>query len=218
VALDGLFVVQILLVFDREAGPWTHTEGEQPVSLRAHPMFKKFTSSDCSQSTQVKSSAQRAIKSKIVEHHPSLENLIDDILPKKPPLTQFKAGQHLTVYCRGNEPLFFEHRDGPVLPTLRFVHQHPHLWTTYTVDKGAIPYILGGANIMCGGLTSAGARMDVDLEEGSGIVIMAEGKEHALAVGMLKMSTEGIRSVNKGMAIQVDHFLGDGLFSTEEIE
>ena len=33
------------------------------------------------------------------------------------------------------------------------------------VDKGAIRFILSGANIMCPGLTSAGARMDIDLPE-----------------------------------------------------
>ena len=31
------------------------------------------------------------------------------------------------------------------------------------VDKGAIRFVLSGANIMCPGLTSPGAKMDVDL-------------------------------------------------------
>jgi len=181
-------------------------------------MFKKFAASDCSQSSQVKSSAQRGIKAKITEHHPALEDIIDEVLPKKPPLYQFRAGQHLTVFCRGSEPLFFEHRDGPVLPTLRFVHQYPDLWTKYTVDKGAIPFILGGADIMCRGLTSAGAIMPVDLEAGSGIIIMAEGKEHALAVGVLKKSTKEIRATNSGVGVECCHFLGDGLFQTNSID
>lgn len=43
---------------------------------------------------------------------------------------------------------------------------------------------------MCPGLTSKGARMDVDLPTESVVAIMAEGKEHALAIGLLKMSTE----------------------------
>jgi PUA domain protein len=34
------------------------------------------------------------------------------------------------------------------------------------VDRGAIKFILGGANIMCPGLTSAGGKMDSPLEEG----------------------------------------------------
>ena len=38
------------------------------------------------------------------------------------------------------------------------------------VDKGAIKFILSGANIMCPGLTSPGARMDVSLPEDTIVV------------------------------------------------
>lgn len=61
----------------------------------------------------------------------------------------------------------------------------PHM----QVDKGAIRFVLSGANIMCPGLTSPGAKMS-KLESGKVAAIMAEGKENALAVGKLVMSTE----------------------------
>lgn len=55
-------------------------------------------------------------------------------------------------------PIFFQHRDGPILPTLKFVHRFPGVeFTRVTVDKGAIPFLLGGANVMCPGLTNEGA-------------------------------------------------------------
>ena len=65
------------------------------------------------------------------------------------------------LYCRHvdgvDEPIFFQHRDGPILPTLKFVHKYPEVkFTSVTVDKGAIPFVLGGANIMCPGLTNVG--------------------------------------------------------------
>lgn len=89
-------------------------------------MFKKFESNhDVSTSTQVKSSVQRGIKSQISRAHPALtEDILDDLLPKKPPLVQYKIGPHLMLYCRrgaggGDEPVFFQHRDGPILPTLK---------------------------------------------------------------------------------------------------
>ena len=41
----------------------------------------------------------------------------------------------------------------------------PFMLPRLQVDKGAIRFILSGANIMCPGLTSAGARMNVDLPE-----------------------------------------------------
>mmetsp|Transcript_6707 Transcript_6707/g.8324 ORF Transcript_6707/g.8324 Transcript_6707/m.8324 type:complete len:205 (+) Transcript_6707:96-710(+) len=203
-------------------------------------MFKRFDpSSDCSTSTQVKASVQRNIKSQILSSHPNLsQSLIDNLVPKKPPLIQYKAGQHLLLYCRdsdshnddssggggggggsgSNVPLFFQSRDGPLLPSLKLVHAYPDLgFTQVTVDKGAIPFVLGGANIMCPGLTNPGAVMEDGLEKGRGVVIMAEGKEFALAVGVMKMSSEDIRRKNKGIGVEVAHYLGDGLYQTNEI-
>lgn len=39
----------------------------------------------------------------------------------------------------------------------------PELLAKVQVDKGAIRFILSGANVMCPGLTSPGARMDTPL-------------------------------------------------------
>jgi PUA domain protein len=57
------------------------------------------------------------------------------------------------------------------------------------VDRGAITFVLSGANIMCPGLTSKGAIMTPDLPADSVVTVIAEGKQHALSVGVLKMST-----------------------------
>ena len=178
-------------------------------------MFKKFDpTSDVSTSTQVKASVQRALKSQMLENHPALtEEILDALLPKKSPLVQYKVGPHLMLYCRRiehedksptDEPILFQHRDGPIMPTLRLVHQYyPTLaFTQVTVDKGAIPFLLGGANVMCPGLTNPGGEMPPDgvkqdengfdepgLKKGGGVVIFAEGKEHALAIGVMTMSS-----------------------------
>lgn len=57
------------------------------------------------------------------------------------------------------------------------------------VDKGAIRFVLSGANIMCPGLTSPGAKMST-VEKGTVVAIMAEGKQHAIAIGFTTLSTE----------------------------
>lgn len=41
------------------------------------------------------------------------------------------------------------------------------------VDRGAIPYVLGGANIMCPGLTSPGARCDIDVDADTPVVSLS---------------------------------------------
>ena len=55
------------------------------------------------------------------------------------------------------------------------------------------------------------------LVKGDGVVIYAEGKVLPLAVGFMTMSSKDIRRKNKGNGIEVSHFLGDGLWGTDEI-
>jgi PUA domain protein len=44
------------------------------------------------------------------------------------------------------------------------------------------------------------------------VAIYAEGKTNALAVGITKMSTADIKSVNKGIGVDTVHHLNDGLW------
>ena len=57
------------------------------------------------------------------------------------------------------------------------------------VDKGAIKFVLNGSHIMCPGLTSPGARM-TNVGSNQVVAVMAEGKQHAIAIGLTKMSSE----------------------------
>ena len=52
------------------------------------------------------------------------------------------------------------------------------------------------------------------VEEGTAVAIYGEGKEHAMAVGLTKMSTAEIRQVNKGIGVENVHYLNDGLWKT----
>lgn len=70
---------------------------------------------------------------------------------------------------------------------------------------------------MCPGMTSAGGKLpEENLPEGTVVAIGAEGKENACMVGILKMSTDDIKKINKGNGVENCHFLGDGLWKMEE--
>ena len=86
------------------------------------------------------------------------------------------------------------------------------------VDAGAIRFVMSGANIMCPGLTNPGGDIPEDLPVDTPVQIMAEGKELPLAVGVTKMSTDDIKAVNKGIGVEVLHFLDDGLWRSEPLE
>lgn len=102
----------------------------------------------------------------------------------------FCSHDHIEILVNGNgDHLFFRQRDGPWMPSLRLLHKYPFFLPMEQVDKGAIRFVLSGANIMCPGLTSPGACM-TPAEKGTIVAIMAEGKQHALAIGTTCLSTD----------------------------
>ncbi|KAI7821793.1 PUA-like domain-containing protein [Kickxella alabastrina] len=179
-------------------------------------MFKKFNLQETmSGQNPVKSSVVRGIRSKLVEQFPGLEPHIDEILPKKVNLIQIKCKDHFTLYAIDNEIMFFQHFSDPITPTLRLLHQYPDILPHVRADRGAIKFVLSGANIMCPGLTSAGAWLpEENIPEDTVVAVMAEGKEHALAVGVMKMSTDDIKSINKNTGVDLIQHLSDPLWKT----
>ena len=76
-------------------------------------MFKKFDPAEAvSSRSQVKSSVVRGIRAALVEQYPLIEDVIDDILPKKD-ISMAKCQNHVNILCAAQEPLFFQQRDGP---------------------------------------------------------------------------------------------------------
>ncbi len=114
-------------------------------------------------------------------------------------------------------PLFFSTRDGGWFPTLRLLHQYPEMMPRLRADRGAIKFVLSGANIMAPGLTSPGATLHDEVDAGTPVAIFAEGKETAMAVGYTQMSTTEMREVNKGIAVDNLHYLNDGLWRTPRL-
>ncbi|MCJ1459627.1 translation machinery-associated protein 20 [Mycoblastus sanguinarius] len=192
-------------------------------------MFKKDISAGAK--SKVKSSVQRAIRTKIVETYPLLAPHIDELIPKKSQLDLLKlygrlypkslcktnnaSPDRVSLYALDNNPLFWQHMDDPIVPHLRVVHAFPQCFSRIGIDRGAIRFVLSGATLMAPGLTSAGGRLpevDVQLKEGEIAVIEAEGKEEACLVGQLRMGTEEIKEKKKGVVVDSGHYLGDGLW------
>jgi len=182
-------------------------------------MFKKFEGKEnVSGVQQLKSSVQKGIRNNILELYPDVEPYIDLILPKKENFRIVKCHDHIEILVPSTgEPLFFKQREGCWFPTLRLLHKYPFMLVHEQVDKGAIKFVLSGANIMCPGLTSAGAKMS-DAPKNTIVAVMAEGKKHALAVGITVLSTEDIAKVNKGIGIETVHYLNDGLWTLKPVK
>lgn len=115
------------------------------------------------------------------------------------------------------EPRFFADRDGPWFPTLRLLHQYPQIMKRVRADRGAIKFVLSGANVMCPGLTSPGATLHDELAAGEPVAVYAEGVEEAMAVGVMALSTTDVRGVNKGVGVELAHYLNDGLWKAKSL-
>lgn len=180
-------------------------------------MFKRFSAEEnISSVSQVKNSAQRGIVASIIESYPNIEPHIENILPKKSFMIG-KAQNNIQLVVVNNEILFFSVRDGPFIPTLKLLHQYPSVMPKMQVDRGAVKYVLNGADIMCPGFTSPGGALPVPIEAEKPVAIYAEGKQHAMGVGLTKMSTEQIRTLNKGIAVESYHFLMDELWQMRSL-
>ena len=96
----------------------------------------------------------------------------------------------------------------------------PYILPKVRIDRGAIRFLLAGAHMMCPGLTSAGGYLpppDAALPAGTPVMINAEGKEHAVGVGITKLGTEEMRQQNKGVGVEVLTYLGDDLWTQKTL-
>ncbi|KAJ7489872.1 hypothetical protein B0H11DRAFT_2010767 [Mycena galericulata] len=184
-------------------------------------MFKKFQSStDIAGHTPVKSSIQRSIRASVLTQWKIEPETLEAIWPKKEGLVHVKCREHISIYTVQGEPLIFQHFDGPFYPTLRLLHKYPYILPMVKVDRGAIRFLLAGAHMMCPGLTSAGGYLppaDAALPAGTPVAIHAEGKEHAVGVGITKLGTEEMRTINKGVGVETATYLGDDLWALQTL-
>ncbi|TEB36227.1 hypothetical protein FA13DRAFT_1727797 [Coprinellus micaceus] len=184
-------------------------------------MFKKFsTATDISGSTPVKSSVQRQLRATILSQWKIEPETLESIWPKKEGLVHVKCREHISIYTVNSRPIFFQHFDSPLVPTLRILHQYPYILPKVQIDRGAIRFLLAGAHMMCPGLTSKGGWLppaEEDLPGGTLVAIFAEGKEHAAGIGITKLSTEDMKKINKNVGVETVAYLGDDLWSVKSL-
>ncbi|BEI84711.1 hypothetical protein CcaverHIS002_0501120 [Cutaneotrichosporon cavernicola] len=143
--------------------------------------------------------------------------VIDELWPKGEPLGVTKCHERITIYTVHSVPIFFNHFDGPFIPTLRVLHRYPALLPHVQIDRGAIKFLLAGANMMAPGLLSKGGILPEGLAKDAIVAIHAEGKEHACGIGRMSASSDEIRKSGKGVAVEVVCWVGDDFWKIKEI-
>lgn len=94
--------------------------------------------------------------------------------------------------------------DGIWFPSLKLILQKPDLLPSVTVDKGAIKFVVNGADIMRPGIT----KVD-DFKKEDFVVIVDETLSKPIAVGKAIFSSDELMEQKSGKVLLNIHFVGD---------
>lgn len=96
-----------------------------------------------------------------------------------------------------------------VIPTLFLLNDIQPDLMYVTVDDGAVPHIINGANVFAQGIT----QMDPEIKENSMVFIRNNRKQY-VGVGISRKSAGEIMEEKKGEAIILIHYPGDKIMKT----
>jgi PUA-domain protein len=109
------------------------------------------------------------------------------------------------------KPLVFK-RDGqlvPVLTNAASIEKLPRV----TVDMGAVPHVVGGADIMAPGVR----KVEGNFGENQLVVVIDEKHGKFLAVGRTLFASDQFPSIKKGKVITSLHYVGDPIWESVKL-
>lgn len=99
-----------------------------------------------------------------------------------------------------------EGRFVPVLTNIAALEKMPRI----TVDMGAVPHVVGGADIMAPGIR----KIEGSFGDGELVVVIDEKHGKFLSVGRSLLASEALASTKKGKVIENIHYVGDPVWET----
>ena len=104
-------------------------------------------------------------------------------------------------------PIFFG-RSGEFFPTLKAVLSSKIVRKVVVVDKGAVRFVVNGADIMKPGIVE----FDDTISKGEVITVVEENHRKPLAIGVSLLDADDIEREDKGKIIKNVHFIGDKIW------
>jgi PUA domain protein len=114
------------------------------------------------------------------------------------------------LFLVNKKPLLMDAGDW-VFPTLKGAVQFPFPERRVTVDAGAIPYVVNGADVMRPGIVS----VSPDIRAGLPVQIVEERHGKPLAIGIALHDAAGIRASTGGKMCKNLHHVGDEIWNLE---
>ena len=107
-----------------------------------------------------------------------------------------------------DEKLLFRNED-LILPTLRLLmKKEVFLFKKITVDMGAIPFVIKGADIMRPGIIN----IEQGIKKDDFVLIIDVQHKKNLAIGRVLHSTEEMQQLEKGRVVKNIHYVGDAIW------
>ncbi len=114
------------------------------------------------------------------------------------------------IYLVDKKPLLLE-REDIIFPTLLGALERPFLNRRVTIDMGAIPFVINGADIMRPGVVM----VTDDIRAGHPVQIVDEKHGKPVALGIALYDAGDLRSCTSGKVIKTFHHIGDELWNLE---
>jgi PUA domain protein len=114
------------------------------------------------------------------------------------------------LYLIHRQPMLMRYQTW-VFPTLKGALEHPFHQRRVTVDQGAIPFLVNGADVMRPGIRS----ITDDVKAGAPVLVMEEVHQKPIAVAVARYDAKQILLETKGKMCKTVHFVGDLLWRLE---
>lgn len=115
-----------------------------------------------------------------------------------------------SIYLVEKKPVLMAFGDW-IFPTVRGAIEHPFAARRITVDSGAVPYVMNGADIMRPGIVAA----TPDIRKDHPCIIAEERYGKPLAVGVALDDAAELLAREKGKAVRTVHRVGDLIWNLE---
>ncbi len=134
-----------------------------------------------------------------------IEGMLDCRIPRGKVVESAEFGDIKVILIDGSIDIIFL-KDMPFL-TLYGLNKYKPKKRFATVDKGAVKFVIGGANVMAPGIIEADEQIKI------GDVVWVRNEEGtAMALGYALMDGMEMVRASKGIAIESIHHIGDDLW------
>jgi PUA-domain protein len=121
-----------------------------------------------------------------------------------------ETSTNLSFYLVNKKPVLMEY-GGWVFPTLKGAIERPFPQRRISVDAGAIPYVINGADVMRPGITC----VTPDIRAQAPVQVVDERHGKPLAIGIALLDAPQIGQSTAGKMCKNVHYVGDEIWNVE---